>query len=341
MSQKWIRRLPVVALVILVVGACCYWSGVWWYVPPLAQMWANHLDRVKGKAELLGPAQWYGGGGELSPDGRKMVIRRKRRGQKEFLMWNLVTGEQHLLDIQHASWLLWLNADQFVVFDTGPDEYYLVDARDVTIVSATIFPEEQYKQPGGLERVQSLWREADQVYVVDTLGMAGYTIITLEHGQPYVYRAFGIPDNEVEALIDDIPHVDVPLLGWGRPTLTNERVYSPDGRFYTARVPAGWVESVVIYTRDGKLVARAYKGGWQPSILGWAHDSSGVYFEMGISGSSAACLVPYKPLFKLSPFTEAEARWAMVWRVGKWTGVLAALGIGWWLWKRRRAVRQM
>ena len=220
----------------------------------------------------------------------------------------------------------------------------IVNARDATIVPATIFPEEQYKQPGGLQRIQSLWREADQVYVIYTLGMAGYTIITLEYGQPYVYRAFGIPDNEVKALIDNIPHVDVPEFGWGRPTRTDERAYSPDGRFYTAHVSVDSVggEKVAIYTREGELVAEAYKGGWQPSILGWAYDSSGVYFEMGISGDAASCLVPYMSLFKLSPFTEEEARWAVVWRVGKWTvGVLAVLGIGWWLWKRRRAVTQV
>ncbi|HID62555.1 MAG TPA: hypothetical protein EYP49_07415 [Anaerolineae bacterium] len=40
-------------------------------------------------------------------------------------------------------------------------------------------------------------------------------------------------------ILKDLPHVDVPRFGWARPTRTNERVYSPDGRFYTARVPAG------------------------------------------------------------------------------------------------------
>ena len=345
MERKQVERLLIGTLAVLVVGACCYWSGLWWYVPSLAQMWANHLDRVKGKAELLGPAQWYGGGGELSPDGRKMVIRRERRGQEEFLVWNLVTGEQHPLDIQHASWLLWVNANQIAVNDY-PD-YYLVNANDLSVIKLERVPKETYMKPGGFQIIEPLLRQAREIYAVEGWG-SDYKLIVLTEAHSYLVPLssyeFGITNEELDALVAEIPHVDVPKFGWGRPLRTDERAYSPDGRFYTAHVSVDSVggEKVAIYTREGELVAEAYKGGWYSSILGWAHDSSGVYFEMGISGDAASCLVPYMSLFKLSPFTEAEARWAMAWRIGKWTvGVLAVLGTGWWLWKRRRAVTQV
>ncbi|HID62554.1 MAG TPA: hypothetical protein EYP49_07410, partial [Anaerolineae bacterium] len=69
---------------------------------------------------------------------------------------------------------------------------------------------------------------------------------------------------------------------------------------------------MAIYTRDGKPVAEAYKVGWSPSILGWAPDSSGVYFEMSASQDVVSSLAPYEPLFKLSPLTEEEARRAAI-----------------------------
>lgn len=60
---------------------------------------------------------------------------------------------------------------------------------------------------------------------------------------------------------------------------------------------------VLIYRRDGTLVAEAAKTGWAPRVMGWAHDSSGVYFQLLISGGAASMLVPYEPIFKLSPLT--------------------------------------
>jgi hypothetical protein len=94
---------------------------------------------------------------------------------------------------------------------------------------------------------------------------------------------------------------------------------------------------VAIYTRDGERVAQAYKAGWNPVILGWAHDGSGVYFQLFISGGAASVLVPYRPIFKLSPQTPEEARWALVKSIALWGGGSAVvLGGGWWLWRRRR-----
>ena len=339
MERKWLRRLLILALAVLVVGACCYWSGFWWYVPPLAQMWANHLDRVQGKAELLVPAQWRPGRVRLSPDGRKMVIEWRRRGQEEVVVWDLVTGEQHPLDLDVSS-LRWLNSEQFIVFDAS-NGYYLVNAPDLSVTPVDVFPREEYKRPGGFEVIEPWLREAERVYDLDIF-VIGRTLVVLDEKFQYVFYlhapSLGLTDEKMAALVAEIPHADVPKFGWGVPTLTNERVYSPDGQFYTARVGADGEARVVIYTRDGKLVAEAYKGGWGPSIRGWAHDSSGVYFQMIISGSSAVMLVPYGPLFKLSPLSEEEARQVVILRVVKWVSVgLVLAGVGYIIVRRRRA----
>jgi hypothetical protein len=82
----------------------------------------------------------------------------------------------------------------------------------------------------------------------------------------------------------------------------------------------------LIYNREGQLVAEAAKTGWTPRMLGWAHDSSGVYFQMLIQSGAASMLVPYEPIFKLSPLTPEEEQSALIWRIGMWAIGVGALG---------------
>jgi hypothetical protein len=49
---------------------------------------------------------------------------------------------------------------------------------------------------------------------------------------------------------------------------------------------------MLIYNRERELVTEAAKNGWTPRMLGWAHDSSGAYFQMLIAGGAASMLVP-------------------------------------------------
>lgn len=62
------------------------------------------------------------------------------------------------------------------------------------------------------------------------------------------------------------------------------------------------------YGYDGKIVAEAGKPGWYPDPIGWAADSSGVYFRLIINGEMAGMITPYTPIFKLSPLTPEEER---------------------------------
>jgi hypothetical protein len=79
--------------------------------------------------------------------------------------------------------------------------------------------------------------------------------------------------------------------------------------------------------------------GWDPYVLGWAHDGSGVYVHFIVSGLAAQVLIPYMPLFKLSPISAAEERWRLATGIAVWLAGLAAVGgAGWWYLRRRRRV---
>lgn len=170
-------------------------------------------------------------------------------------------------------------------------------------------------------------------------GFSAYTVITREPDRWRIFHLgygeeMGLTRPELEAALDSIPHTAVPELGWGKPFQTGARVYSPDRRFYTTweNVDIFDRRQAVIYTRDEQLVAVAYKDRWFPYILGWAHDSSGVYFQL----RNSIAATPEMPLFKLSPLTAEEARWQPIRAAAPWAGGILALGGGMWLWRRHR-----
>jgi hypothetical protein len=332
--KQWIWLIPVG----LVLAGCLFWTGLFSYLPALPQIWSNHLSRVQGKAELVAPAQWRFNRAELSQDGRWLALfaTTDREKAEAPFVWDLATKEKWHFNLAISD-IRWLTANQFAIVDTGSDKYYLADAGTMTITPALIYASD-------FAQVQSLWWASEQVYALQTFSMSSYTILTLEHSQPYIYRGFNnLPDTEVKQLIDTVPHIDVPRYGWLGPVGTDVRIASPDNRFYATSEIArtGEVnERVAIYTREGELVAEAYKAGWQPYILGWAHDGSGVYFRMRISGDAANVLVPYQPVFKLVPLTPAEERWALAKTIALWAAVVGVpAGVVWW-WRRRRRARQ-
>jgi hypothetical protein len=312
------------------------WSGLGaWLFAPLTPWLANRLSYVQGKTEVIAPAQWRPGG-ILSPDGRYMVAGWTKDSTREQLVWDLMTDERYPLTLDFSS-LCWLNPGQFVVRDSSTETYYVVVARNPSVMQAILVPEQQYIEPGALERIQARWQAAEQVYAMKPFGIAGYTVVTVEQGQPYVYRGFGnAPDSEVATLLESVSHIR--LRERCNHPAEGVPVYSPDGQFYT-QLSTGENAHVLIYSRDGDLVAEAAKTGWDPRLMGWAHDSSGVYFQMLISGGGASMLVPYQPIFKLSPSTPEEERSRLIWSVVTWAvgvAVVAVLII--WLWRRRKRI---
>lgn len=178
------------------------------------------------------------------------------------------------------------------------------------------------------------------MYALLDFGNSGYTLVTFKQNLPQVYRTgYNFVDGDVSALLEQVPHIDVPKHGWSIVKTTGDHVYSPDGRFYVTRrtaIRADVNERAEIYTSDGQLVAYAYKSGWAPYVLGWAHDGSGVYVQFRKSGGAASMFMPYKPLFKLSPLSPEESRWQLAQMIGVWVAGIAAVGgMGWWLVARR------
>jgi hypothetical protein len=335
-DRQLARRIGL-ALVGLVLAGCCFWSGLGaWLFAPLTPFLANRLSYSQGKAEVIAPAQWRPGGGHMSPDGRYMVLGWIKDGPHELFVWDLVTGERHPFRVSTSA-LCWLNSNQFAILDSSSMSYYLVQAQNATLTRATNYQLEKPTQSRELSDIKAHWQAAEQLYVLSEFGQGAYTVIALENGQPVVYTP-GHAQNENIAIVNeltrDIPHARIPDHCDSPPE--GRDVYSPDGRYYY-HLSMSDNAHVLIYNREGQLVAEAAKTGWTPRMLGWAHDSSSVYFQMLIAGGAASMLVPYEPIVKLSPLTPEEEQLALIWRIGTWAiGVGALGGVGWWLWRRKR-----
>src|SRR5262245_27114902 len=98
-SNSWKRRLWIIAIILLLTG-CLFWTGLFVYLPVLPQIWANHLSRVQGKAELIVPAQWGYDRAELSPDGRWIALfaTNNRDRAEAPILWDLTSGKHYPLD---------------------------------------------------------------------------------------------------------------------------------------------------------------------------------------------------------------------------------------------------
>jgi hypothetical protein len=310
-------------------------------IAPLRVLSANWPSAQLGKTELLVPGERRAGGVKLAPDGRHMVLGWQANGQTEYVLWDLTTGQRQTLNLTVQDWH-WL--DRQYVAGVGGGGYWLVDGNNGITTALPRFPNESYQKPGGIVVVKSILEAANQIYILEAFGGgSGYKVIVLGPKQWYVFNLgygddLGLTRDELLAVLNAIPHTKVPTLGWGRPPQTKQRIYSPNRQFYMTYENVDQYERrVVIYTRDEQLVASTYKTGWASYILGWAHDSSGVYFQLQhrtIGGE-----VPETPIFKLSPLTEEEARWALVRTILTWIAVaVLAVGAGWW-WRRRRMTR--
>ncbi|HHE72502.1 MAG TPA: hypothetical protein ENL34_09515 [Chloroflexi bacterium] len=288
------KRILGVGLAVtgLLVGCCCLWL---FQPPPLRYYLINRLDRVKGKAELVIPAQRSPRSVYLSPGGHWMLL---KYPHYEWRLWDLVGGAERELniklldrfdDIGHARWL---EEDTFIIANWSRSRYFLVHAPDLTVTEIKRLPEEQID---GVREVELL-KQADRVYAVDGMGFGGYTFVALDEAFQYVI----IPPlyNQGLALRAELPHaVEVPTT-WRD---VGEKVYSPDQAFYAVLKLSVWDIYLEIHSaEDDKLVAEARKRGYHLYLLGWAHDGSGVYFKTLIHGVDAAVLYPESPVYKLS-----------------------------------------
>jgi hypothetical protein len=319
---------------LLLVG-CCAWGafGIIFFEPFIPWM-ANILTSVHGKAEVIAPAQWRPGG-RLSPDGRYMSMGRYRNGEFERMIWNLETGETYPLNARGS--LCWLDNEHFLLEHVS--RYYIVQAKGALIEPATYtIVQKQLPGPEGLHELRKRWQQVEQIYVVTNFQNPGYMVVTVNNGQNDVYRDFGgnndVQNEIIATLLQDLAYIHVIDGCYNKLNLVGHPLYSPDGQYYL-KLSTDANPQVQIYNRDGVMVADAWKNGWDPRVMGWAYDSSGVYFQMQISGGAAGMMMPAQPIFKLSPYTPEEARWASIRRIALWVGApVLLIGLGWW-WHRR------
>jgi len=261
------------------------------YVPPeeVRMARSNELDEVVGEVELIVPAERNHQGVYLSPDNRKLLI---NLGNRVSLL-DLESGLEEEPDLEcEVDILEWLDDD--LLLHRGWNYCYeLVDARALSATRVELLPKEQLD---GVREVELL-RQADQLYTLKDFGGSGYTLLALDEEFRYVFR-LGRTDAEVEALLAEIPHVAVPRrkLCWA------EKCPSPNGEFYSQEFTLEQgARCLGVFSKDGELLAQACKkGGWDPQVLGWAHDSSEVYFEMQQGTVDGAVMYPWVPIFKLS-----------------------------------------
>ena len=265
-----------------------------------------------------------------------MVFAWQANAKREYVLWDLATSQHQALPLVARAWH-WLDRNYVAVLGGG---YHLLDARDNSILPLEQLPDTAYRKPNGFQVVESLLRSADQVYVLERFGTSSSPFVITQQQSKWLLinlgdsTEFGLTRDELQEALNTIPHTEVPILGWGRPQQTNQRIYSFNRQFYMTRENVDQNERrVVIYTRDDQLVASTYQTGWAPYILGWAHDSSGVYFQLQYRAVGGE--VPETPIFKLLPLTEEEARWAPVWAAGPWVVGLAVVvgAVAWW-WRR-------
>jgi len=265
----------------------------------------NQVEVVEGQVELVVPAEQNPYDYVLSPDGRRILIRKTGDGHNDpyLTLLDLVDGTERTIDPAPCGGInaaRWVNETTFVTEEPGlPRCFLIVDALTLSTTRIPFLPREEMDGSYEIE----LLKRADQVYAAQQFGNPAYTIFALDEAFQYVMVfPAGYSNDEVRDILSAIP--GVVFLEPSIQGITGDRVYSPDGRLY-AVIPgvrvADDVSRLDVYTADGQLVAAAQKKGWYLSIEGWAHDGRGIYFSTVIQGSAAQVETPQTPLFKLSP----------------------------------------
>ena len=328
--------LPWLRLLAIAVVLYCGWGFVG------QQLAAPYLDTwlgvPRGRLDVIAPGQWYPSGGKLSPDGRRMLLGWTRNGTHEAFILDLATGVRIPFSTQLSG--CWISADQIAGLGNSDTTYYVIDAHtgQSTRLGSVLDPKSAAPKwllplpQITVDALRARLEAAIRITAINAFVNGGYTLFTEEHDGQHVY--FGFPNADVKAILDTVPH-----------TLLNSAcnmppydppLVSPDGRYY-ARVgygPRNWLR---IYNQNGEVVVEANKAGWTFRWMGWASDSSGMYFFTESQASMLTNHAPYSPVFKLSVLTPEEERAAAIWQGVWWAAAIAVLAAGVWWWWRRRA----
>ena len=276
------RRIGIPLVVLALLLACGY------SVPPepTRRAQCDQLDEVVGQVELVASAERGEGGGRLSPRGTRLLL---YIGGEPYIL-DVATGQKERVVVDCVSATQWVTDDLLLVY-CAIDHYYMVDTHDLDNMVTTDLSLVWFSETD-LQGAEALLFQAGQVYVLERgVGAARRHVITLG-GDTSHMLLLPLPgrDAAVDDLLALIPHQVVP-----EPRTRAPRYDAPNGQFYASPGSGG----VKIYTTDDKLVARAFKSGWNHGILGWAYDSSGVYFKLTIDTTDGAVIYPWVPVFKL------------------------------------------
>jgi len=240
--------------------------------------WSNRMDEVVGRVQLIVPAEREADYAVLSPGGEWLLVMFHR----EWAVFDLVRGVEYprRLKCPDTSEVRWVDRNRFILGSGFSDCYYLVEMPGMEVRKLAEVEEDPVR----------LARAPWPVYVTKSLGIGGFTAFSLGE-EPFAMPLEG-PATDPPAWVKAIPHIRVPR---SRSFTGRQRGFSHGGRCYaTASLGAQ-----IRLAENNALLARAFKPGWNHRILGWAHDDSGVYFQLGVEGEVAAIHYPWVTVWKL------------------------------------------
>lgn len=339
-----LRRWVVPLFVLLPLVACCSFTGLWGSLPGLRNVYIDHLDYVEGVVEPVAPSQWRPFVYAMSPNGAQLLLSWQRRGyEREWVLLNTATSTFITLPLKEIIQAHWLSNEQLAAYGEFPGNYVLIDAATGTVRSITAYPEEAYLFPGGMAKMEEVFRQAQAVYLLQPFDTTSVVkVLTVDAKDAYLFSLgtaeLQTNNNELITWLRTIPHDDITLGGFTVPKPLLERRFSHNGKLYAERegdyyyyLPSGFRERLwleVIRTKDEVKVAEVFKSRWIPKSLGWDRSNEWLYFLAFRRGQVD---FPETPVFRLRPYTPAEEAWASGWRtarqVGWWAGVLFLLGL--------------
>lgn len=190
------------------------------------------------------------------------------------------------------------------------NHHYKTGSTLIRVPDMMIWYLKPYLEPN--ENALAALDKVNHIFVIEELIPNGYVLVSTDPQVPYVVQAHWNKE-ELVAKLAKIPHTIVPKKVWvPNLMLENERVYSPDGKYFVSGVsieyspgdkifyPHGFRQPLAIFEAGTeKGVALAQKNGWDAILLGWASDSSGVYLQFRPSGAGYGPLPAGLPTYKL------------------------------------------
>ncbi|MCB8945569.1 MAG: cadherin-like domain-containing protein [Ardenticatenaceae bacterium] len=277
---QWYKYLFMLALPLLC--GSLYW---WQFYFPNTMVGQNRLDDVLGEAELVLGAEYNIYRADISPDGQWIAVDMNRVTPYGLALYHVETAQYYPLteldSRRFNGWPVWLDNNHFT--DASGD--FIVRVSDFLGWAIDYNNEEEY------------WVQANHIYGVLDYDRAA--LISTDPALPYkTYR----PVAELPDILANFPYTIVERGGG----IGDERVYSPDGRYYMAKV---FIEDptqtyrrndvAMFDTNTHQEVAHAYKWDWNSSQMGWAADSSGFYILFAPQGEYLDFSKERHPIYKL------------------------------------------